>query len=242
MGGTEIVGETVHRSTGRWTPAVHALLRYLESVRFSGAPRLVGFDEIGREILSYLPSETRSRRDVPKSAKALEALGRLLRSYHEAVSDFEPPHDAVWRLRRSAEAGMIICHNDVNPGNVVYRGGLPTDTDAPAYPLTTRSSQRVRRRRQSATSTGYGLTRRVARERQLRAWTPRPRASCRAVARKIMQLTASKSVRGSIRSLQLAWMRGAYREQQDQSLSFVRRAETGHRRTEDTSGVCAACQ
>jgi aminoglycoside phosphotransferase (APT) family kinase protein len=141
MGGTEIVGETVHRSTGRWTPAVHALLRYLESVRFSGAPRLVGFDEIGREILSYLPSETRSRRDVPKSAEALEALGRLLRSYHEAVSDFEPPHDAVWRLRRSAEAGMIICHNDVNPGNVVYRGGLPYglidwDLAGPAWPLT----------------------------------------------------------------------------------------------------------
>jgi aminoglycoside phosphotransferase (APT) family kinase protein len=77
---------------------------------------------------------------VPKSDEALEALGRLLRSYHDAVSDFEPPRDAVWRLGRSAEAGMIICHNDVNPGNVVYRGGLPYglidwDLAGPAWPL-----------------------------------------------------------------------------------------------------------
>ena len=140
MGGTEVVGETVYRTTGRWTPGVHALLRYLESVGFTGAPRVLGFDELRREILTYLPSEAQSRRDAPKSDEALEALARLLRAYHDAVSDFEPPRDAVWRLGRSAEAGMIICHNDVNPGNVVYRGGLPYglidwDLAGPAWPL-----------------------------------------------------------------------------------------------------------
>jgi aminoglycoside phosphotransferase (APT) family kinase protein len=136
-----VVGERVHRRTGRWTPAVHALLRYLESVGVSGAPRVLGFDDLGREILTYLPSEARSRRDAPKSDEALEALGRLLRRYHDAVSDFEPPRAAVWRLGRSAEPGMSICHNDVNPGNVVYWGGLPCglidwDLAGPAWPLT----------------------------------------------------------------------------------------------------------
>ena len=140
MGGTEIVGETVHRATGRWTPAVHALLLYLETVEFVGAPRLLGFDERGREILTFLPSDARSRRDAPKSDEALEALGRVLRSYHDAVSGFEPPAGAVWRLGRRPEPGTIICHNDVNPGNVVYRDRLPYglidwDLAGPAPPL-----------------------------------------------------------------------------------------------------------
>jgi Phosphotransferase enzyme family len=141
MGGTEIVGDIVHRVTGRWTPTVHALLRHLESKGFDGAPRVLGFDADGREILTFLPSDAGSRREAPKSDEALEALGGLLRSYHDAVSDFEPPAGAVWRLGRSAEAGKIICHNDVNPGNVVYRDRLPYglidwDLAGPAPPLT----------------------------------------------------------------------------------------------------------
>jgi hypothetical protein len=32
------VGDTVRRSTGPWTPAVHALLRHLEWAGFDGAP------------------------------------------------------------------------------------------------------------------------------------------------------------------------------------------------------------
>jgi aminoglycoside phosphotransferase (APT) family kinase protein len=141
MGGTEIIGETVHRATGRWTPAVHALLRHLEAVGFEGAPRVLGFDERGRELLTYLPSSAHSRRDATKSDEALEELGRLLRSYHDAVSDFEPPADAVWRLGRRAEPGMIVCHNDVNPGNVVYReerpyGLIDWDLAGPGWPLT----------------------------------------------------------------------------------------------------------
>jgi aminoglycoside phosphotransferase (APT) family kinase protein len=141
MGGTEIVGDRVHRLTGRWTPAVHALLRHLELVRFAGAPRVLGFDDRGREILTYLPSDARSRLDAPKTDEALEALGRLLREYHEAVADFEPAADAVWRLGRSPTPGTVICHNDVNPGNVVYRarrpyGFIDWDLAGPAPPLT----------------------------------------------------------------------------------------------------------
>jgi len=45
------VGDTVRRrSTG---PAVHALLGYLERVGFPYAPRLLGVDERGREVLTY---------------------------------------------------------------------------------------------------------------------------------------------------------------------------------------------
>ena len=39
------VGDTVRRPVGRWTPAVHSLLRHLEAVGFEGAPRVLGFDD-----------------------------------------------------------------------------------------------------------------------------------------------------------------------------------------------------
>src|SRR5256884_8900785 len=51
------VGDTVRRNVGPWTPAVHALLRHLEYVGFTGAPRALGLDERNREVLSYLDGE-----------------------------------------------------------------------------------------------------------------------------------------------------------------------------------------
>jgi Tol biopolymer transport system component len=36
---------------------VHALLRHLESVGFEGAPRVVGFDDSGREVLTYVDGD-----------------------------------------------------------------------------------------------------------------------------------------------------------------------------------------
>ena len=44
------VGDTVRRNVGPWTPAVHALLRHLEYIGFTGAPRVLGLDERGREV------------------------------------------------------------------------------------------------------------------------------------------------------------------------------------------------
>jgi hypothetical protein len=37
---------------------VHALLRHLEDVGFDDAPRALGFDNQGREMLTYLPGDT----------------------------------------------------------------------------------------------------------------------------------------------------------------------------------------
>jgi len=38
------VGDTVRRRTGRWTPAVHALLAHLTSVGFADAPTVIDWD------------------------------------------------------------------------------------------------------------------------------------------------------------------------------------------------------
>ena len=47
------VGSTVRRPVGPHSPLVHALLAHLESVGFTGAPRFLGMDGSGREVLSY---------------------------------------------------------------------------------------------------------------------------------------------------------------------------------------------
>jgi hypothetical protein len=62
-GGATRVGDTVRRNAGPWTPAVHSLLRHLQSKGFDGAPLPLGIDDQGREILTFLeetPSAIRS--------------------------------------------------------------------------------------------------------------------------------------------------------------------------------------
>ncbi len=56
--GAVLIDGVIHKRASPWTPTVHALLRYLEEAGFPGAPRALGFDSSGREMLSYLPGET----------------------------------------------------------------------------------------------------------------------------------------------------------------------------------------
>jgi hypothetical protein len=132
------IGNTVRRPAGRWTPAVHSLLRHLEDVGFEGAPRVLGFDEQGREVLTYLPTDS----SPLWSPAALVDAGCLVRRLHEALRDFEPASDAVWRYPAvgGRAAGGQIGHNDLKPGNTVYADGVPYgfidwDLAGPAPPV-----------------------------------------------------------------------------------------------------------
>ncbi len=117
------IGETVRRTTGPWTLAVHALLRHLEERGFDRAPRALGIDEKGREILSYFAGRA-AFRPWPVEVRADESLASaasLIRDYHEAAAGFVPPDGAVWRLGSGAPGpGEIICHNDLAPWNTIY--------------------------------------------------------------------------------------------------------------------------
>src|SRR5205823_2972231 len=59
------VGGTIRRSTGPWSPAVHAVLRHLEEAGFDGAPRFRGIDGQGREILTRLEGYAPPESDLP---------------------------------------------------------------------------------------------------------------------------------------------------------------------------------
>jgi hypothetical protein len=126
-GGAVRIGNTVRRSPGQWTPSVHALLHHLEAVGFDRAPRALGFDEQGREVLSFLPGEVvGTARPWPSwvhSDDALRQVARWLRDFHTAVASFVPPADAVWREGGTWRPGLIIGHNDAAPYNAAWAHG-----------------------------------------------------------------------------------------------------------------------
>lgn len=120
------VGETVRRRAGPWTPAVHALLRYLESVGFE-APRVRGMDGQGREILEYVdgdvhPGWPEPAPDWVTDDDHLAAGASMLRRYHDIVESYRPPAGAHWRFV-APSAPEIICHNDWAPWNALFRKG-----------------------------------------------------------------------------------------------------------------------
>jgi hypothetical protein len=56
------VSDTVRRQPRSSTQAGHAPLRYLDSKGFEGAPKALGFDEQGREVLSLVPGDVVGQR------------------------------------------------------------------------------------------------------------------------------------------------------------------------------------
>src|SRR3712207_2187978 len=93
------VGDTVRRATGPWTPAIHALLLHLEARGFDGAPRVLGRDPVGREVLSYLAGRTApASLDNLRSDDVLAAVARLTRCYHDVAASFVAPAGAAWQF------------------------------------------------------------------------------------------------------------------------------------------------
>jgi hypothetical protein len=103
------VGDTVRRPP---EPShVIELLQWYERVGFDGAPRFLGHDAQGREILSF--GEGRPAfAPVPSSDEVVAAIGALLRRAHDAQDGFAPPE-------------LVIGHGDLFWTNVIFRDGLP---------------------------------------------------------------------------------------------------------------------
>ncbi len=130
------VGDTVRRPLGANTPLVHALLRYLEEVGFEGAPRLLGIDAAGREVLTFVPGEVagRPRPTWIADERRLESVGRFLREYDDAAAGFVLPEGvtAFQGLHAAPDPDTpppppfpveLVGHMDVTPDNVVFRDG-----------------------------------------------------------------------------------------------------------------------
>jgi aminoglycoside phosphotransferase (APT) family kinase protein len=111
------IGETVRRR--RSSQLMRDVLLHLERVGFDAAPRWLGVDEDGRDILTWIDGETYTERgqmhpyigDPPQrvtfSDDQVEAAFRLLRRYHDTFDK------------------DVVCHGDFGPWNLVWRDGLP---------------------------------------------------------------------------------------------------------------------
>jgi hypothetical protein len=145
------VGDTVHRPAGPWTPNVHAFLSHLRANGFDGCPEPLGFDDQGREILSFIPGEVVMDPDWDggptrwpphmRTDETLARVGATVRALHDAAAGFQPVEPRGWRQYRHAlDPGQIVCHADIGYWNTVHRPDgtiafIDWDTIRPDDPL-----------------------------------------------------------------------------------------------------------
>src|SRR5919109_1045216 len=120
------VGNTVRRPWRPTSPSTWALFDHLERVGFEGAPRFLGIDERGREILSFIPGEAvvEPYQDWALTDEALVSVAELLRRYHDAVSSFDPSGRAWPDFVPPEFRDGLVSHNDPNLDNVIFSGGV----------------------------------------------------------------------------------------------------------------------
>ncbi|MEU8171198.1 aminoglycoside phosphotransferase family protein [Micromonospora sp. NPDC049004] len=114
------IGDTVRRTPPANLDFVGALLRHLAEVGADLAPRHLGVDDRGRQVLSYVAGRVpwRDREDPGFFADAaLVRLAELIRRLHDACAGTDLAGDAE-----------TVCHRDLSPKNTVYR-------DSPTGPL-----------------------------------------------------------------------------------------------------------
>jgi hypothetical protein len=117
------IGDTVRRPRRSWSAATHALLLHLQAVGFEGAPRFLGVDSQGREVLSYIAGTAiiEPYPDWALTDEALVSVAQVLRAYHDAASTFDPLPYSWAPSPPEMFAGNILTHNDINLDNVVFR-------------------------------------------------------------------------------------------------------------------------
>ena len=124
------IADRVHRPRGRGADVAEALLIHLERVGFDGAPRFVGHDDEGRQVLTFIEGTVHPDQRPPwidddeANAKALGRIAALVRELHLATEGFVPP-DGAETFRPLPIPGSVWNHADVHYGNAVYRGDDP---------------------------------------------------------------------------------------------------------------------
>ncbi|WP_411333358.1 phosphotransferase [Metabacillus indicus] len=119
-------GQTVRRECKPNSRKIHSLLKHLEDKEFKYAPKYLGMDEKGREILTFIEGEA-GHYPLKKymwSDAVLQETAKMLRLYHDAVSDF--PFDSSWKpLDNTPQPYEVLCHNDFAVYNIIFNNQRP---------------------------------------------------------------------------------------------------------------------
>ncbi len=117
------VGDTVRRKQGASSMAVHGLLRFLNDHGFTQAPRFLGVDEQGREILSYIEGRCGVLPEYWTDEKYLVSAAVLLRDLHAASAAYVVNTNETWGYQYpDKNRHEVICHNDFGPYNLISNG------------------------------------------------------------------------------------------------------------------------
>lgn len=119
-------GDTVRRDLKPDSYKIHKLLRHLERKGFRYAPKFLGIDDKGREILTYIEGEAGNYplKSYMWSDAVLAAIAKMLRQYHDAVQDFTV--DESWEpIDNTPQHFEVLCHNDFAIYNVIFRNERP---------------------------------------------------------------------------------------------------------------------
>ncbi|HEY4019472.1 MAG TPA: aminoglycoside phosphotransferase family protein [Pseudonocardiaceae bacterium] len=132
------IGDTVRRPAHPWTPRVHQLLRHLTEAGFDASPNVYGYDDQGREVLTYFTGTVGHPPLAPhlRGDATLVAIARLLRRFHDVTIPFVDRYSDGWQYPALAPA-EVICHGDFAPYNCVFQDAQPVgiidfDTARPA--------------------------------------------------------------------------------------------------------------
>ena len=120
------LGDTVRRELKPDSTKIHKLLKHLENNGFSYAPKFLGIDEKGREILSFIEGEAGNDplKKYMWSDDVLREIAKMLRLYHDAVSDFPLSND--WTpIDNTPQKMEVLCHNDFARYNIIFNGEKP---------------------------------------------------------------------------------------------------------------------
>jgi hypothetical protein len=107
------IGDTVHRSRGPQSVFAAELLTYLGSIDFPYAPRYLGVDEDGRDVLTFIEGGTTDH-PSQRAPEAYRAGGRMLRALHDATAGHPLAGDAE-----------CVTHGDPGAFNTIFRAGVP---------------------------------------------------------------------------------------------------------------------
>ncbi|MEV6932722.1 phosphotransferase [Dactylosporangium sp. NPDC051485] len=108
------IGETVRRPVSSASAFTATVLSHLARAGFDGAPRYLGRDDLGRDVLTFLPGDVPAKWRAFTDEQVMQA-GMLLRRLH----------DASRGLAERVGGGPVVCHHDPGPNNTVFRGGRP---------------------------------------------------------------------------------------------------------------------
>ena len=98
----------------------------LRKQRFSLRTKVLGIDEKNREILSFIEGKAGNYplKEYMRSNDVLKEIAKMLRLYHDAVSDFPLLDD--WKpMDHTPNNIEVLCHNDFAIYNIIFNDEKP---------------------------------------------------------------------------------------------------------------------